>query len=159
MKQKYLIQKSEGKKELIIKESAELDKEIFSLLCEQTYSGEAIEAAIARGRNALISTLRTPSMYPIGVYAARIADEVTDLFQSESQDADSRELFFDDLELLKKEQAEQELLEDDADDSVGIDDLLEDDDSDTDFDDDDIDGISYPIDADDEDDDGPEKDD
>ena len=50
MKHKYLIEKNEEKNELIIKEFAELDKEILSYLCQETYAQEKIRSAIAKGK-------------------------------------------------------------------------------------------------------------
>jgi len=65
MKQKYLILKSIEKNELIIREFAESVKDgTFSLRSEETYSGDAIEYAISKGRQALMSALRTPNMRP-----------------------------------------------------------------------------------------------
>lgn len=145
MKQKYIIQKIDQNKELVIKEFAELDKEVFSLLCHETYPGEVIEAAISRGKEALTATLRTQNMYPIGIYATQIAQAVIELFDSKDQAADIRELIFDDIELLRKEQIRKPDLEDIDDDSVEIDELLDDDDADADFDDNDIENITYPI--------------
>ena len=46
MKQKYVILRSENNTELTIKEYAELDKDVMSLLCEETYDNNRIEAAM-----------------------------------------------------------------------------------------------------------------
>jgi hypothetical protein len=59
MKQKYLILKNDEKTKLIIREFAELDKEIFTFLCEETFDDESVTSAIAIGKDALIATLRT----------------------------------------------------------------------------------------------------
>ena len=98
MKQKYEIVKNNEEKALIIREYAELDKEMLSLLCEQTYDSGAIELAIANGKEALISILRTESMYPIGIFADRVAELVIKLYDSEKDQ--SMELFFNDIDLL-----------------------------------------------------------
>ena len=76
MKQKYTIAKSEDKSKLIIKEFAELDKDIMSMLCEQTYDCDSIRSAIKNGKEALITALRTPNMYPPRMHAYKIADAV-----------------------------------------------------------------------------------
>jgi hypothetical protein len=60
MKQKYLLLKNDEKKELLIKEFAESDKESFSLLCEESYDSKEIESAIAKDKKALLSTCITP---------------------------------------------------------------------------------------------------
>jgi hypothetical protein len=127
MKQKYTIIKDSKNKQLIIREFAELDKEILSLLCEETYEQKDIRAAIKKGQQNLISALRTNNLYPPGIYAKKIADAIKELYAT--KDKESEELFFDDLELLaeanepqvrksehpdKKQEGEMdELLEDD----------------------------------------------
>jgi hypothetical protein len=117
MKQKYTIVRDDKNKQLIIREFAELDKEILSLLCEETYDEKQIRAAIRKGRETLIAALRTNNLYPPGIYADKIADAVKGLYAAKAKA--SADLFFDDLELLAKEQkAEtgQEQLEKDSED-------------------------------------------
>lgn len=143
MKQKYLILKNTEKKELIIREFAELEKEAFSLLCEEIFQDKPIKSAIAKGKEALISTLRTKNMYPIGPFAAKIAEEVIALYQS--KDSDSIELFFNDIDILTKEREALKSLDMVENESVEIDELLEDDNTEETFDDNDITDISYPI--------------
>jgi len=106
MKQKYLISKEDDQKKLIIKEFAELDKEMLSLLCEEEYDNKIIKSAISEGKEALISELRTNNMYPPGIYAEKIAQAVIDIF--DSKDSQSIELSFNDVDLLIKEQAPSE---------------------------------------------------
>jgi hypothetical protein len=102
VKQKYLISRNDEKNKLTIKEFAELEKQDeYTLLCEETYSGEAVEPAISKGKQALISTLRTTNLYPPTLYAEKIAGTVMSLFSSESDQ--SVELFFDDKDFLSKD--------------------------------------------------------
>ena len=125
MKLKYLILKNDEKTKLIIKEFAELDKEMFTFLCEETFDDESVTSAIAMGEDALIATLRTKNLFPIGIYAKQIAAAVTKMYESGNDQ--SLELLFDDHELMKKEQ-EEPLLDDDVEDEVvEIDELLDDD--------------------------------
>lgn len=98
MKQKYTIVRDDENKQLIIREFAELDKEMLSLLCEETYDSKVIRAAIKSGKGDLISTLRTNNLYPPGIYAEKIADAVKELYVGKGKE--SEDLFFDDLELL-----------------------------------------------------------
>ncbi|MEJ2286745.1 MAG: hypothetical protein P8X85_24490 [Desulfobacterales bacterium] len=98
MKQKYTIVKDAKNKQLIIREFAELDKEMLSLLCEETYEQKDIRAAIKKGKEFLISTLRTNNLYPPGIYAEKIAEAIKNLYAT--KDKESEDLFFDDLELL-----------------------------------------------------------
>ena len=100
MKQKYTIIKDVKNKQLIVREFAELDKEILSLLCEETYEQKAIMAAIKKGKENLISALRTNNLYPPGIYAEKIAVAVKELYAAKGKE--SEELFFDDLELLAR---------------------------------------------------------
>jgi hypothetical protein len=127
MKQKYTIIKDDKDKQLIIREFAELDKEILSLLCEETYEQKVILAAIKSGKDDLISALRTNNLYPPGIYANRIADAVKELYATKGKE--SEELFFDDLELLaRSNEPEPRKAEEPAEDQdEELDDLLEDD--------------------------------
>lgn len=159
MKQKYLILKDEEKTRLVIREYAELDKEIFSLLCEETFDDEVVKSAIEKGKNGLIAALRTQNLFPIGLYAEEIAAAVTKMY--ESGDDQPVELFFDDTNLLKKDGKKSPLLDDIENEVVEIEGLLDDEDiSESDFDDenDDIKKASPlkisdddPVDIDDED--------
>jgi hypothetical protein len=149
MKQKYAIFKDTETGTLSIKEYAELDKGMFSLIFEETYKNDAIQAAIASGPNAVISAIRTPNLYPIAEYAEKIAESIISVFETDSPMDAPVELVFSDIKLMKKikKSAEEspvdpEKEDEDEDDSVEIDDLLDDDedsadiDSDIDIDDD-----------------------
>ncbi len=109
MKQKFLILKDEDKNELIIREFAELDKENFSLLCEETYDNKTIKSAIEKGKRLLISTLSTKNMYPPGLFADKIAESVMAIYSSESDK--SVELFFDDIDLVREVKEEPKILD------------------------------------------------
>ena len=99
MKQKYSIYKDTEKQTLVIKEYGELNKEILSLLCEETYPEDVILAAIKEGKEALIKVLRTRNMYPPGVFANSIADLVIALYGSEGEQ--STEIMLDDKEFFE----------------------------------------------------------
>jgi len=110
MKQIFIIRKNTEKNELTIQEFAYLDKELklmefvnldkksFSLLCKETYDGKKMRAAIKKGKDTLVSELRTENMFPIGLYVDKIAESVMELY--ESKNLDSLELVFDDKESL-----------------------------------------------------------
>ena len=127
MKQKYTIIKDSKNRQLIIREFAELDKEILSLLCEETYEQKDIRAAIKKGQENLISALRTNNLYPPGIYAKKIADAIKDLYAT--KDKESEELFFDDLELLAEADEPKARKAEDSDEKKDgeMDELLEDD--------------------------------
>jgi len=132
MKHKYLIEKNEEKNELIIKEFAELDKEMLSYLCQETYAEEKITAAMANGREALIAALRTPNMYPSGLFANKIAEAVMTMYASEP--SQSLEIIIDDIDFITKDKTKKIVFDGPKENSTNIDDLLEDD-FDEDFDD------------------------
>ena len=125
MRQKYTILKDDDSQKLIIKEFAELDKEVMSLLCEETYESKEVKSAIKKDKDSLISILRTNNLYPPNIYAEKIADAVMALY--ESKDQDSAELFFDDLELLTRERQIEEAVTELEEQSDDLDELLEDD--------------------------------
>jgi len=127
MKQKYAILKNDEKTGIIIREFAELDKEIFSFLCEETFEDETVKSAIEKGQDALIKTLRTQNLFPLGIYAKEIAATVKKMY--ESGDDQPVELLFDDSDLLTKTKGVEKPLPLDEieDEAVGIDDLLDED--------------------------------
>jgi hypothetical protein len=125
MKQRYTISRTDEKTGIIIKEYAELDKEMFSLLCEETYADEIVKAAVAKGKDALIQALRTQNLFPIGIYSEAIAEAVVKMF--ETGDDQPVELSFDDLDLMAKENDIPLPLDEIEEDEVEIDDLLDED--------------------------------
>ena len=108
MKQKYLILKDDENNKLIVSEFAELDKEIFSLLCEETYEKNIINEAILRGKTELVSAIRTHNFFPPILQADKLAEAIKFLYDLQS--VQSTEVFFDDTDHLAKEYVE--LLED-----------------------------------------------
>ena len=149
MKQKYSILKDDKKNKLIIREYAELDKEILSLLCEEIYDNESIETAIAKGKETLISTLRTKALFPISIYAEKIAEAVINMYEHDNDQ--SVELFFNDRDILAKDRRAPVVEVEVESDPAEIDELLEGDISDSDLDDDsEIKNITRPIKVDDE---------
>lgn len=142
MKQKFYIQKSHQKKELVIQEYAVIQSDLrkrvnsmiqeedFTLLCEQTYDIRNLKSSISEGRMVFISELRTQNFFPIGLYIEKIADKIVEMLAV--NDDQSAVLVFDDLEYfsINQEKAEITEPEDEAklDDDEEIDELLEEDD-------------------------------
>ncbi|UCF89964.1 MAG: hypothetical protein JSW39_16880 [Desulfobacterales bacterium] len=110
MKEKYLLIKDDKNKELTIKEFAEIDKDIFALLCAETYSAQEIESAIGNSRPGLTSVIRTKNFYPPGLVADKIAESVAQLYASGTEE--SLEVLFDDKEFFIQSQEEFEAVED-----------------------------------------------
>ena len=108
MKQKYEFIRNVEKNTLILREYAELDKDILSPLCEEEYDIKKIEAAVAQGKDALMAAIRTKNMYPPGLYAEKIADVIAEFMAA--ADKDTADVMFNDIDLLKLER-EQEALE------------------------------------------------
>ena len=134
MKQKYTLSRNLESRQLVIQEFGELDKDIMSLLCEEAFDDPMITEAISKGHSALIGVLRSDNLYPPSIHAEKIAEAVTALYQSESQE--TVDILIDDRALLARENMEtvqlDELKEDvdieDDDKSDELDDLLDDDD-------------------------------
>lgn len=145
MKQKYIVARNNDDQTMTISEYAELDKEMLSLLCEQTYKAEDIRKAIDDGMGKVIDTIHTVNLYPPRTYSERIAEAVIDLF-SGPEDRTSIDVFFDDQVILAEEiEAEEELMEDIDDDSDDLDELLDDDLEDEFDDSDSIDPVNSPL--------------
>ena len=125
MKHKYSVLKDTEKKELVIREYAELDKETLTFVYESACPEGLIKSTISKGKDALISVLRTPNFYPAGLYAEKIAEAVQELFHLDTDE--TIDLFFDDIEFIPKD-IKPSIPEDDLDDDDDdIDDLTEDD--------------------------------
>jgi phosphoribosylamine-glycine ligase len=111
MKQRYFISRDEKTNELTIEEYAvvagnpktyeirALTPDDFTLLCIETYEGKEIKKAISKGKEAVVSTLRTDNLYPISIYADLIADSVMEIYGK--KDNFCKELLFDDLDLFE----------------------------------------------------------
>lgn len=127
MKQKYSIFKDNESGTVTIKEFAELDKGLFSLIFEEIYDDKMLQAAIKEGKDALIAVIRTPNLYPIAEYAEKIADTIIDQFKNKAPADEPVELVFNDIKLMQKEKKETAETETKDDKSVEIDDLLDED--------------------------------
>ena len=128
MKQKYVVLLDNEKGTLAIQEYAELDKEMLSLLCEETYNAATIKAAMEKDRSTLIQALRTHNMYPPGAYTERIADAIIEMFQPGANA--SAELFFEERDMfdpLVEEAGNEPDGDEDEDTGIEVDDLLDDD--------------------------------
>jgi hypothetical protein len=128
MKQKYVVLLDNGSSHLIIQEYAELDKEMLSLLCEETYDAETIKTAMQKNRSALVQALRTHNMYPPGSYTEQIADAIVEMFQPGANT--SAELFFEEKEMFSA--MDEEIIdapeeEEEEETGLDVDDLLDDD--------------------------------
>ena len=134
MKQKYAIIRDDEQKTLVVREYAELDKEMMSLLCEETYSQDTLHAAMKQGIQAVINAIRTNNMYPPTMFAQAIAEAISGILAEDGNP--SAELFFDDKELFNQDIVlPAEETEEDVEEDVDVDDLL-DDTLDDDFEDD-----------------------
>jgi hypothetical protein len=102
MKQKYTILKDKASGNLMIQEYAELDKDLFSLVCEETYDSKEVASAASAGKMKLIAKLRTPNLYPIAEYADKIADAVMGVVKAKSDMNEPVELVFDDIKVIRK---------------------------------------------------------
>ena len=128
MKQKYVVLLDNESTQLVIQEFAELDKEMLSLLCEETYDLAKIQTAAQKSRVALIQALRTHNMYPPGSYTEEIASAILDMLEPGGNT--SAELFFEEKELFSEvdeDMADDDEESEDDDSGLDVDDLLDDD--------------------------------
>ena len=123
MKQKYVILKDDENNKLIIREYAELDKEIYSMLCEETYGDSNVKQAISGGKEDLISALRTNNFYPPILQADKISDAVMAVYASRT--TQPVEIYIDDIEHLAKEPIELVVDENIESESEEIDEIFE----------------------------------
>lgn len=126
MKHKYVFGKDNDTGQLIIREYAELSKEIFTTVCESRCEVKQIEEAVAGGHEAVMAKMRNMNFFPPSSFLDRIAHGVTELITSGEQNA--VEVYCDDSEFLTKSlngQESFEKIEEDADESS--DDFIDDD--------------------------------
>jgi len=118
MKQRFSISGDTGGGQIVIKEYAELDKGVYSLLCEEAYAVQAIKAALAEGPAQVITLLRTESFFPTGYFAEKLTASLDEFLQQEKSEPIKIEV--DDAECIRS------LSKDVSEDENGsIDDLLE----------------------------------
>jgi hypothetical protein len=86
MKQRFSISRDIGGEKIVIREYAELDKSIYSLLCAESYPAAEIEAALAKGADRVIALLRTDSFFPTSYFAKKLIGSLGDYFQSGSSE-------------------------------------------------------------------------
>ena len=143
MKQKYTIQKNDENNVLSIKEFAELDKEIMSMICEQKYDMGRIREAKERGAGFLMSALRTDNMYPPSMYMEKIAEAVMEILNSNTDQPFDVQI--EELDFLLKDREKAPVVEEIEEESSEIDDIL-DDNLEDEFDDKDhINSINSPL--------------
>ena len=82
MKQQYTVLMNDEHNKLIIREYGELDKDMLSLLCEETYDDAEVRTAIAGGKEKVISAIRTKNLYPPRGHAEKLTGLVMDYYAS-----------------------------------------------------------------------------
>lgn len=125
MRQKFILEKDETAGHFIIKEFGELDKEIFSLVCEETYPLAALSETARKRRESLVSMLRTPNLFPPRHQMEALSVSILEFLENGS--FEPVEVNFDDMDHLAREAREAVDLDDLEDDGVEIDDLIDDD--------------------------------
>jgi hypothetical protein len=106
MKHRYRISFDADNHELWIKEYAEVERDHFSLLCEERFAVETVEETARAGKAPLIQMLRTKHMYPPAPYSDKIADAIIAFLAKD--DTDTVELNFDDKAALAEAKAASE---------------------------------------------------
>jgi len=113
MIQKYQISLDPEIEEMTIEEYAVVDKDAnrkensqltdkdYVLLFEQTYDMASIKEAIAKGREKIITELRTDQFFPAHLCSEKIADTVMALFAGKK--GQSASLIYDDMETMAAE--------------------------------------------------------
>jgi hypothetical protein len=86
MKQRFSISRSIGGEKIVIKEYAELDKGAFTLLCEESYEVETVEAALEKGSHLVIALLRTESLFPTNYFAEKLTAGLMDYIKQGGSD-------------------------------------------------------------------------
>ena len=133
VKEKYDILRNKADGQLVIKEYAEIDKELPALLCDEVYDLAQIETAAQNGLADLVAVLRTKNLYPPAAYAERIALAVMELLDN---DGEGTEVFTNDIELLEPPEEEEIAAGANDDNGDDMDQLIDDEDDDDSVDED-----------------------
>jgi len=110
MKHKFVFSKDTATGELLIREYAELNKDIFSPVCEITYEVNRFEKALAQGPVALMAEMRTQNFYPPTSFSEKIVLGISDMMLSGDQEM--VEIYCDDADFLSKSLDGHEAFED-----------------------------------------------
>jgi hypothetical protein len=125
MKQKYIISKSEDGKQLIIKEFAEIDKDLFSQLCEAQYKMKDVKSAISEGPDQFTDIIRSRNLFPPLTTVQQFFAEMDNLNSIDS--SETIEVFTDDVDILAEQDDSADVIDDIEDDTEELDELLEND--------------------------------
>jgi len=99
MKQRFSISRDTGGDQILIKEYAELDKGVYSLLCEESYAVQSVKAALTMGPGQVIALLRTENFFPTSYFAEKLTASLDEYLQQESSDTIKVEV--DDAECIR----------------------------------------------------------
>ncbi len=138
MKQKFSISRNTGGDKIVIKEYAELDKGVYSLLCEESYAEKSLSATLAKGAEHVITLLRTESFFPTRFFAEKLIAVLDNYLQQGSFEA--VHIDADDTECIQNRSRQVPVEE-----TGGIDDLLDVDVEDTVEDDESVGKLDAPI--------------
>ena len=118
MRQKYIVSKNAGTKEMTIQEYAVVDNDSyrkdkylltdadFVLLSEQSYALADFKKAIAGGKEDIIEGLRRGEFFPARLCAEKIAESIVELFKAEGDQPIV--LIYDDKDGFTQETPEEE---------------------------------------------------
>lgn len=128
MKQKYLISDKDGGKSLVLTEYAEIDKDLFSILCEEVYDAREMQDAAKEGVNNLISAFRTRNLFPPISTSTKIAEGLVEFLESGGKETvevvidetESLEHYEEPVDIITEIETEEEQIDDLLDDTVDV---------------------------------------
>lgn len=125
MEQKYLVDKDLDAGTLTLKEMAETDVGKFSVLHQESFELETVEAALPGGVAALIAMFRSHNFFPPAFSATTLAEGILSMFGDEEKT--TLKIAFSDNDALEShKEAAREALVTDEKELVEIDKLLDD---------------------------------
>jgi hypothetical protein len=128
VKQKFLISDKDGGKSLVLTEYAEIDKDLFSILCEEVYEVGEIKDAAKEGVNHLASAFRTRNLFPPISTSIKIAEGLLAFLESGGKETvevvidetESLEHYEEPIDIITEIEAEEEQIDDLLDDTVDV---------------------------------------
>lgn len=126
MKHKYVFSKDTATGGLLIREYAELNKDVFSPVCEIIYEVKQFEKALALGPMALLTEMRTQNFFPPSSFSEKIVLGISDMMSSGDQEM--IEILCDDAEFLTKSLDGHDIFDEiDDDEEETLDDFIDED--------------------------------
>ena len=85
MKQRYTVQTAPEADRILIREEAELDKDLFSTQCSVSFPRDILREALGQGVFPAVQLIRSKDFYPVLSVAEKIVEAIRLFFEDDAQ--------------------------------------------------------------------------